>query len=57
MRTTKEVISDIKNLVNEKGFIYVISMILTNDFVFDIENLHKVDMYSRVSNNEALLLL
>lgn len=57
MRNTNEVIMDIKNLVNEKGFIYVISMILTEDFVFDMENLHKVDMYSRVSNNEALLLL
>ncbi|MBW7954488.1 SEC-C domain-containing protein [Candidatus Gracilibacteria bacterium] len=57
MKEKKDVIHDIKNLVNEKGFIYVLSMILTEDFVFDMENLHKVDMYSRVSNNEALLLL
>lgn len=56
MRTKELVIKDIKKLVNKKGFFYALCMILSEDFLVIAEDIHKIDTYARVSNNEALLL-
>lgn len=56
-RSSKEVISDIKNLVDTKGFIYVICLILIEDFHYDVEEMHNVDHRARLNKNEVSLLL
>jgi len=51
------VIKEIKNLINEKGYIYALLMILFEDFHIDPEKLHKIDASQRLSVKEASLLL
>lgn len=57
MRKTELVIRDIKNLINAKGYIYALCMILFEDFHIDPEKLHKIDFIKRLNENEASLLL
>lgn len=57
MRTKELIIEDIKKLVNKKGFFYALCMILSEDFLVIAEDIHKIDAFARVSNNEALLIL
>jgi hypothetical protein len=57
VRKTEFVIDDIKILINTKGFIYALCMILFEDFHIDPEKLHKINYNKRLSANEATLLL
>jgi hypothetical protein len=57
MRNTEEVIRDLKNLVNTKGYMYAFCMILFEDFHIIPEKLHEVDWSESLSVNEASLLL
>ena len=53
----EEVVVKIRELINQKGYIYALCMILFEDFHIDIENVHKIDYKSRISKNESLLLI
>lgn len=57
MRESNVIIEDIKKLVLKKWFIYALCMILSEDFLVIAEDIHKIDTYAKVSNNEAMLLL
>ena len=57
MRKKELVIRDIKNLVNTKGYIYALCMILFEDFHINPEKLQELDHRKRVSTKEASLLL
>jgi hypothetical protein len=57
MRRTDEIIKDVRELVGAKGYIYALCMILFEDFSVFVEELHKVNIEKRLSNNEAYLLL
>ncbi len=57
IRKTEEIIGQIKSLVNTKGYIYALCMILFEDFHMDPEKLHEIDNFKRISTKEASLLL
>ncbi len=57
MRNTEEVIRDLKGLVNSRGYIYALCMILFEDFHINPEKLHEMDWDKSLSVNEASLLL
>lgn len=57
LRTVEEVLSDIKILVKNPGYIYPLLLIIFEDFHVAPEDLHKVDSYSQLNMNEAALLL
>jgi len=53
----KTAIENIKALVTSKGYIYALCMILCEDFHVILEELHEVNNWERLSNQEASLLL
>lgn len=57
MRTTADVLLDIKQLVKSKGFIYSICLIVVDDFHLNVEQMHKVDHWAKLNKNEVLMLL
>lgn len=57
MRDTKEIIKDLKELVNSKGYIYALCLIIIDDFHFEVENMHEVNYFERLSKNEVSLLI
>jgi hypothetical protein len=57
MRKTEVVIKDIKNLINAKGYIYALCMILVEDFHINPEKIQEIDCRKRLSTKEASLLL
>lgn len=57
IRTTKKVLSDIQKLIQRKGYIYALIMIIFEDFHIVPEELHKVNHHSRISTKEASLIL
>ncbi len=57
MRDKDEVLVDIKKIVNTKGYIYALCMILFEDFHVLPDSLHKIDNRSRLNVKEASLLL
>lgn len=55
---TKEIIlSQVKELVKSKGFIYALSLIISEDFHVSIEHLHQINYRDRLSSKEISLLL
>jgi hypothetical protein len=48
IRTTKQVLEDIKKRINTKGYIYALCMILFDDFHIIPEEIHKTDTKSRL---------
>jgi hypothetical protein len=57
MRTTEEIISEIRDLVRTQGYIYVLCIILFEDLHFSLEKMHQTDSHSRLSINELGFLL
>ena len=57
MRKTELVIRDIKSLINVKGYIYALCMILFEDFHIDPEKIQEADYTIRLNINEASLLV
>jgi len=57
MKEKEEILKNIKDLTKKTWFFYALCMILTEDFLIIGEDIHKVNVHERVSNNEALLLL
>ncbi len=56
-RDSRDVIVDIKELVNSKGYIYALCLIIMEDFHFDAEHIHEINMRSRLNKNEVSLIL
>jgi len=56
-RSQGQIIADLKNLVKEQGFIYVICNIILHDLIVNPESLHKIDYFEKININEATLLL
>lgn len=57
VREIKDIISDIKELVNTKGYIYTLCLIIMDDFHFNVEKMHEVDNRARLNKNEVSLLI
>ncbi|HLD98850.1 MAG TPA: SEC-C metal-binding domain-containing protein [Bdellovibrionota bacterium] len=57
IRTTEEVLADIRNLVGSPGYVYPLLLIIFEDFHIDPENLHKINYWERLNVNEASLLV
>lgn len=57
MRETKEILSDINELVRSKGYIYSLCMLILEDFHYDIEHLHEVNYRDHVGFQEISLLV
>ena len=57
MRTTEQVLEDIRKLISTRGYIYALCMILFEDFHIIPEKIQEIDHRSRLSTKEASLLL
>lgn len=57
MRNTVEIISDIKKLIDTKGYIYSLCLILFEDFHFELNKIHEVDYRSKLSVKECSLII
>lgn len=57
LRSTKEIIKEIKSLVDTTGFIYTLCLILIEDFHLNAEEMHEVDFRARLNKNEISLLI
>jgi len=57
IRNTSEVITDIKKLIQSKGYIYALCMIIFDDFHIVLEEIHEVNFRERLSKNEVSLLI
>jgi len=57
IRDSNDIIEDIKELVNSKGYIYALCLIIMEDFHFDVEQMHEINYWNRLNKNEISLLL
>ena len=57
MRAKEKIIEDIRKLVKTKGYIYALCMIIIEDFHFNLVEIHKANVRSRMGHNEVSLLL
>lgn len=57
LRSTKEIIQEIKSLVDTTGFIYTLCLILVEDFHLNADEMHEVDFRARLNKNEISLLI
>lgn len=53
----RKIINDIKKLINAKGYIYALCMILFEDFHIHPETMQETDWTKRISHKEASFLL
>src|ERR1035437_498370 len=56
-RKTSEVIEDIKKLIQTRGYIYALCMIIFEDFHIILEEIHKVNFRDRLNKNEVSFLI
>lgn len=54
---TSEVISKLTELINSKGYIYALCMILYEDFHLNLDEIHKVNYRERLSVKECTLII
>jgi len=52
-----EILNEIKDLVKEKGYIYVLCILTIEEFCVAPEKLHEINTYTRLNENEINLLL
>jgi hypothetical protein len=57
LRSKEVILKEIEALVQEEGFSYTLCWALFEDFIVVPSEMHKMDIYSRLSINEALLLV
>ena len=57
LRSIKDIIKEIKSLVDTTGFIYTLCLILIEDFHLNAEEMHEVDFRARLNKNEVSLLI
>ncbi|PKQ61884.1 hypothetical protein BZG02_14765 [Labilibaculum filiforme] len=56
IRDSKEIIKDLKELVNSVGYIYALCLIIMDDFHFEVEKMHEVNYWERLNKNEVSLI-
>lgn len=56
-RDTREILSDLRNLIHTPSYIYSLCLILFEDFHLDLNKIHEVDHRSRLSVKECSLIL
>ncbi len=56
-RTSQEILADIKTLVHTPGYIYSLCLILYEDFHVEINKIHKVDHWAKLSVKECSLII
>ncbi|WP_303918431.1 SEC-C domain-containing protein [Draconibacterium sediminis] len=56
-RDSKDIINDLKQLVNSKGYIYALCLIIMDDFHFNVEKMHEINNWTRLNKNEVSLLV
>lgn len=56
-RNSKDIINDLKQLVNSKGYIYALCLIIMDDFHFNVEKMHEINNWIRLNKNEVSLLV
>lgn len=57
LRSTEDVLKDLKRLILSEGFIYSFCIILFEEFHLDINKIHEVDYRSKLSIKECSLIL
>lgn len=57
IRKTIDIINDIKVLANTRGYIYALCLIIVDDFLVDLENLHETNFRARLNKNEVSLIV
>ncbi|MDN3585664.1 SEC-C metal-binding domain-containing protein [Pedobacter aquatilis] len=57
IKDTAQVISDLRQLINQKGYIYTLCLILFEDFHHDLNKIHQVDPRDKLSVKESALLI
>lgn len=57
VRSSHDVITDLKKLIYTEGYIYSLCLILFEDFHFDLNKIHEVDHKSRLSVKECSLII
>ena len=57
IRNTSDILLDIKQLVKCRGYLYVICLIVVDDFHYNIEEMLQVNHRARLNKNEVLMLL
>jgi len=57
LRTSSDIIADIKSLVYSRGYIYALCLIIFEDFHIHLVEIHKVDFRSRLNKNEVSFLI
>ncbi|MCK4377671.1 MAG: SEC-C domain-containing protein [Actinomycetia bacterium] len=57
VRKTEIVIKDLKSLISSKGYIYVLCMIIFEDFHINPEKIQELNLIKRLSHKEVSLLL
>lgn len=57
IRDSKEIIKDLRELVNSVGYIYALCLIIMDDFHFEVEKMHEVNYWDRLNKNEVSLLI
>jgi len=53
IRDSKNIIDDLKELVNSQGYIYALCLLIMDDFHFDIEKMHEINNWVRLCKNEV----
>ena len=56
-RSKDEVLTDIKELIASKGYIYSLCLILFEDFHHELDKIHQIDYRSKLSVKECSLIL
>lgn len=56
-RNTSDILSDLKKLVSSPGYIYSLCLILHEDFYLDLNKIHEVNHYSKLSVKECTLII
>lgn len=56
VRSTDDILVDVESLVSTKGYIYVLCLIILDDFHVDVERMDRIDVRSKLNKNEILLL-
>lgn len=57
LRNTSEVLTDLKKLIYSPGYIYSLCLILYEDFHLDLNKIHEVDYWSKLSVKECSLII
>lgn len=57
LRKTKVILENLQSLIQSKGYIYALCLIIYEDFHIYLKEIHKVNHQSRLSKNEVSLII